>query len=101
MIGINTPEKKQCYYQQAKQKLEQLIESKNVRLEKDVSETDKYGRLLRYVYVNNLFVNNELVKKGYAVVNTYPPNASYQDLFLASQQSARLKKLGVWSKICK
>ncbi|NIM05287.1 MAG: hypothetical protein GTN65_06650, partial [Armatimonadetes bacterium] len=56
----------------------ELVEGKEVRLERDVSETDRYGRLLRYVYVDDVLVNAELVKKGLAEVRSYPPDTRYQ-----------------------
>jgi hypothetical protein len=73
-----------------------LVENKTVTLEKDVSETDKYGRLLRYVYVGNIFVNAELVRQGYAQVSTYPPDVKYQSLFLQMQREARAAGRGLW-----
>jgi micrococcal nuclease len=68
-----------------------------VRLEKDISETDKYGRLLRYVYVGDLFVNAELVKLGYAQVATYPPDVKYQEYFLTLQREAEEAGRGLWA----
>jgi micrococcal nuclease len=74
-----------------------LVGGKTVYLEKDVSETDKYGRLLRYVYLDDgTFVNAELVRLGYAQVSTYPPDVKYQDLFLEMQQEARDASRGLW-----
>jgi len=68
-----------------------LVGGKVVGLEKDVSERDKYGRLLRYVWVDdlNLMVNAELVRLGCAQVSTYPPDVKYVDLFLQLQREAR------------
>ena len=69
-------------------------------LEKDVSETDQYGRLLRYVWLHDTtgwtLVNLELVREGYAQVSTYPPDVKYVDLYLAAQQQAREQGLGLW-----
>jgi micrococcal nuclease len=68
-IGMDTPEiysEVEFYGPKAKAKNIELVEGKLVTLEKDVSETDKYGRLLRYVYVDGVFVNGELVRRGYA-----------------------------------
>jgi endonuclease YncB( thermonuclease family) len=74
-----------------------LVAGETVYLEKDVSETDKYGRLLRYVYLDDgTFVNAELVRLGYAQVSTYPPDVKYQDLFLEMQQEAREAGRGLW-----
>lgn len=71
-----------------------------VRLEKDISEVDKYGRLLRYVYVEDLFVNKYLVEQGYAKVATYPPDVKYSQLFLEVEQTARKNNLGLWGAAC-
>jgi micrococcal nuclease len=75
-----------------------LVLNKKVRLEKDVSETDKYGRLLRFVYLEDgTFVNLELLKEGYASVMTIPPDVSLSSVFLQAEQQARTAKLGLWS----
>jgi micrococcal nuclease len=101
-IGIDTPETVapntpvQWMGPEASAANKSLVEGKSVFLEKDVSETDKYGRLLRYVYVGDLFVNAELVKRGYAQVSTYPPDVKYQTLFSQAQQEARTAKRGLW-----
>lgn len=76
LICIDAPEKGRQGYNEAKQFLSDLILDKQIRLEKDVSETDEYERLLRYVYVNDsnnneIFVNKELVKQGYAILFPY------------------------------
>ncbi len=74
-----------------------LVEAKTVYLEKDVSETDQYGRLLCYVFLaDGTFVNAELVQLGYAQSVTYPPDVRYQDLFLEMQQEAREAERGLW-----
>jgi len=101
-IGIDTPETvhptigEEPYGKEATAKNRELVEGKIVKLEKDVSETDKYGRLLRYVYVGDVFVNAELVKQGYAQVATYPPDVRYQDLFIQLQREAREAGRGLW-----
>lgn len=109
-IGIDRPElhhpKKpvQCFAQEAMLKNKEIVEGKTVTLEKDVSETDKYGRLLRYVKIGSpsaeLFVNDYLVKEGYAYAATFPPDVKYAQLFRQSQQEAMEKKKGLWNK-CK
>ncbi len=65
LICIDTPEQGEAGYQEAKDYLTSLVLGKSVLLEKDVSEIDMYGRLLRYVYLEDLFVNGELVKKWF------------------------------------
>jgi hypothetical protein len=74
-----------------------LVEGKVVLLEKDVSETDQYGRLLRYVYAGSLLVNYELVRLGFAQVSTYPIDVKYADLFLEAQQEAVQAGHGLWA----
>jgi micrococcal nuclease len=102
-IGINTPESVdprrpvQCFGKEAAEKNRILVESKTVRLEKDVSETDKYGRLLRYVYVGDQMVNELLVREGFAQIDTYPPDIKYVDKFKQDQILARSEGKGMWS----
>ena len=73
-IGIDTPETGEWMAAEATAMNKKLVGGKVVKLEKDVSETDKYGRLLRYVWVGNLMVNAEQVRLGCAQVSTYPPD---------------------------
>ena len=100
-IGIDTPEiypKVEEYGIEAWQLNRQLVEGKEVRLERDVSETDKYGRLLRYVYVGDVLVNAELVKQGLARAKAYPPDTRYQDYLEQMEQEAREAGRGMWAK---
>lgn len=103
-IGIDTPETVdprkavECYGKEASLKNKELVEGKEVRLVKDVSERDKYGRLLRYVYVGDVFINEKLVAEGYAHASTYPPDVAHSQLFLEKERLAREKKLGLWDK---
>ncbi|MDD3719518.1 MAG: thermonuclease family protein [Actinomycetota bacterium] len=96
-IGINTPEAGQPYYSESTVANSSLVAGKQVRMEKDVSEIDKYGRLLRYVYVGDLMVNAELVARGYANTATYPPDVKYSEHFLALEAQARNNNLGLWA----
>jgi micrococcal nuclease len=76
----------------------QLVEGKVVRLERDISETDKYGRLLRYVYVDDIFVNAELVTQGLAQAKAYPPDIKYQGYLEELEMVARQASRGMWAK---
>ncbi len=98
LIGINAPEKDEFYYQEASDKLTELVLNKVVRLEKDISETDKFGRLLRHIYMNDIFVGLEMLKGGYARVLTIPPDKKYAAEFKAAEAEAKAKKLGIWSQ---
>ena len=103
-IGIDTPElddERPEFYalaQEATLYNRQLVEGQDIRLEKDVSETDQYGRLLRYVYVGDVFVNAELVRLGLAEARAYPPDTKYQSLLKAMEDEAKQAGRGMWAK---
>jgi micrococcal nuclease len=98
-IGVSAPEDHAnvCFGHAATTYNLTLVQGKQVWLERDVSETDKYGRLLRYVYLlDGRIVNEELVRAGYAQVTTYPPDVRYAQRFLAIQREARSRIAGLW-----
>lgn len=101
-IGIDTPETVdprkplQCFGNEAKEENRRLVEGKTVRLEKDISQTDRYGRLLRYVYIDDVMINEELVKNGFAYSSSYPPDVKHQERFRLAQEEARANKRGLW-----
>ena len=100
-IGIDTPEvypEQEAYGMEAWQANRELVEGRKVRLERDVSETDKYGRLLRYVYVEDTLVNAELVRRGLAEARAYPPDTKYQQLLEQAEEEARQAGRGMWAK---
>ena len=82
-IGIDTPELDESSGPKCAEANRQLVLRRVVRLEKDVSETDQYGRLLRYVCLGDITVNAELVRLGYAEEGSYPPDVKHDDLFAA------------------
>ena len=102
-IGIDTPETVdprkpvQCFGVEASDKNKELVYGAKVRLTKDVTERDKYGRLLRYVWIGDAMINLELVQQGFAYSYSYPPDVKYQDLFVKAQGVAREAKRGLWS----
>jgi len=106
-IGVDTPEtvdpRRQvgCFGKEASNENKRLIEGKEILVEKDVSETDKYGRFLRYVYLKLddgelLFVNDYLIRQGFALTVTYPPDVKYIDQFTQAQNQARENQRGLW-----
>jgi micrococcal nuclease len=100
-IGIDTPEiypQVEAFGLEARQANRELVEGKTVRLERDVSETDKYGRLLRYVWVNGTMVNAELVRRGLAEAKAYPPDTKYQSYLAETEAEAKLAGRGMWAK---
>jgi len=105
-IGINTPEtvapKKpiECFGKEASEKNKELVQGKTVELVRDVSNRDRYGRLLRYVWIGDEMINEVLVREGYAQVSTYPPDVAEVERFLNAQRSAVNEKKGIWSGVC-
>jgi micrococcal nuclease len=105
-IGMDTPELArfgdpvECLASEAKDYNEQLVLGQTVGLEKDVSETDQFGRLLRYVWLGNEMVNAKLVEDGYAQAATYPPDVRYAGIFSALQEGARGGGRGLWGDAC-
>lgn len=97
LIGINTPESGQPYYQEATNVLRDLVLDKVVRLERDISERDRYGRLLAYVYVGDVLVNRELVVKGLAKAYPFEPDTSKQDVFSDAEIIAQKQGVGMWT----
>ena len=102
-IGIDTPETVdprkpvQCFGVEASKKNKELVEGKMVRLEKDITDRDKYNRLLRYIWVDDVLINLELVKQGFAYSYSYPPDIKYQEQFVKAQEEAREAKEGLWN----
>lgn len=102
-IGIDTPEvtsseiTSQCFGKEAREKNRELVEGKEVTLTKDVSETDKYDRILRYVYDEDIFVNDYLIRNGFARADNFPPDEKYKDQFKAAQEEAKANKHGLWA----
>jgi endonuclease YncB( thermonuclease family) len=97
LIGINAPESSQSCYLEAKNKLNELVDDKEVILEKDVSDKDMYGRLLRYVYVDSLFVNLEMVRLGYANAYEYPPDTKYSIQIANAENEAKTNQYScIW-----
>lgn len=111
LIGIDTPETVDprrpvgCFGKEASNEVKGLLTNKKVILQKDVSEVDKYKRLLRYVYLpldngQILFVNDYLIREGFAKTLTYPPDVKYNEQFRQAERKAREASKGLWGK-CK
>lgn len=103
LIGVDTPETKhptkpvEPYGPEASAFTKKTLEGKKVRLEFDVQERDKYGRLLAYLYLEDgTFFNAELLRQGFAQVLTVPPNVRHADEFVKLQREAREAKRGLW-----
>jgi micrococcal nuclease len=104
LIGVDTPETKkpgtpiQCFGKAASAFTERLVEGRRVKLELDVEARDRYGRLLAYVTrtEDGLDVNAELVRRGYAVPLTIPPNVRHADDYARLARRAREGDRGLW-----
>jgi micrococcal nuclease len=100
LIGINTPEKGQPYFELAKSKLEALTAAGDLDIQFDLEKLDRYGRTLAYLYSAEKFINLELVKSGVAVVETIPPNVIHAEEFSRAQQESRNNCRGIWEGLC-
>ena len=105
LIGIDAPEsynvgkkfRKEYFGKEAKVFVTNLLKNKKVKLTFDVQKTDRYGRILAYIYLENgVFLNQYLVENGFAVVATFPPNVKYVEVFTKAEKLARKKEVGLW-----
>lgn len=105
LIGVNTPETKhptkgvECFGPEASAYTEKLLPAgTKLRVERDVEARDKYGRLLLYVYIanSNVFVNLDLVLKGYARPMVFEPNTAHKTDFAQAATQAELHNVGLW-----
>ena len=91
----------ECYGPEASKKNKELVEGETILVELGNPEKDKYGRLLGYVYIDDLFVNAELVRGGYAEVNSYGNPGSKIAELINIERDAKLKSTGLWSSCVK
>lgn len=108
-IGIDTPEIRKKVHgkwkydpeplgEEARQFNKLLVKGKKVRLEYDSETKDRFGRLLAYVFIDDIFVNLEMIRQGYARTLNIPPNTRYRDIFKKAEKKAKQKKIGIWKK---
>ncbi len=109
LLGIDTPETKDprrpvgCFGKEAAAETNRLLEGNIVILEKDVSDKDKYKRLLRYIYLplesgQVLFVNDYLIREGFAKALNYPPDVKYNEQLREAESKAKEFKKGMWGR---
>lgn len=106
LIGVDAPETRKSsrkdvgyYGEEAKHFLLEMLSGESVRLEYDADRTDRYGRVLAYAYLQDgTFINAELLRNGFAMVLTVPPNIRYAEKFVDLQRQARAKRKGMWKK---
>jgi micrococcal nuclease len=98
LIGVNTPERNECWAAESALALAMLApEGSQVGLTVDTSERDQFDRLLRYLWVGGLSVNEELIRRGAAISRRYPPDTSMASRFESAQSEAQASRLGLWA----
>ena len=108
MIGIDTPETVhpteavECFGKEASDKMKEYVQGKNVKIMFDSSqgERDKYGRILLYVWVDDVFINKQMILEGYAYEYTYSTPYQYQSEFKEAQKGSQGSKKGLWGDVC-
>jgi micrococcal nuclease len=97
LIGINSPETGECFVDEAAQVLATLVpEGIVIGMTRDVSEVDEFGRLLRYLWRDGMFVNEEMVRLGAAIAGRYPPDTSMAETLERAQVEASEAQRGLW-----
>jgi len=103
-IGIDTPELssarkvEETFAREAKEYNQELVEGKRVRLETDEKKRDRFGRILAYVYRENVMINEELLRAGLAREVSYPPNLRHQKKFKIAEDEAKRMGRGLWKR---
>ena len=96
-LCIDTPERGEPFYVEASERNRELVDGKGVWLEAGVDDIDRYGRLLRYVYVDGVFVNAELVSGGYARTLIFDEDEAHAELLRRLEAEAKAAKRGLWA----
>jgi micrococcal nuclease len=102
LIGIDTPEKQgpytdlECFGEEASRYTEDALAGRTIELEFDVERTDRFARTLAYVWIDGALFNELILRQGFAMLATFPPNVRYVDRFARAQQQARDEGAGLW-----
>jgi len=97
LIGINTPERDECYGDEARQLFKDLAEGQEAQVVTDVERTDRFGRILGYLYIGDTLINAELVRQGAAIARPFEPNTTLQDHLEEAEEQAQRLQLGMWA----
>lgn len=98
LIGVDAPERGECWAPESARVLEALTPvGEEMGMTTDASDRDQFGRLLRYLWVGSMSVNEELVRRGAAISRKYPPDTAMAELLAGGQEDARAAGLGLWS----
>jgi micrococcal nuclease len=102
LIGIDTPEREgpytdeECFGRAASRYTAEALDGRRVVLEFDVEATDRFGRTLAYVWLDGAMFNEAILRDGYAVLATFPPNVRYVERLGEAQARARDERAGLW-----
>ncbi len=92
------PEKPvECFGPEATERNRQLVQGREVRLERDITDRDGFGRLLRYVYADGTMVQAELVREGYGYVYSRQPDVKYLRSMGQLEREAKQEGSGLWT----
>ena len=103
LIEVDAPEMGECYYSESKEALNSLVGGKYVRLEKDASGVDGFGRLLRYVFLpqedtmDDIFVDDYMIEQGFADIREASKDKRYRDILIHGRNEAVSMNKGMWS----
>lgn len=104
LIGIDAPESVhpaepvECFGREASAFTERRLTREAVVLEFDVERLDPFGRTLAYAWTGERLFNEDIVRKGYATVATYPPNVAHVERLVEAERKARRDGLGLWGE---
>lgn len=103
LLGIDAPARGECGYAESRDYLEELLKSKKIYIEKDITGADRYDRLLRYLYVpsddirdDDVLVQDAMLRAGWVRTLAIAPDTRYRDLFASAQEEAKRAELGIW-----
>ena len=99
LIGIDAPETDEEYYQESKTYLANQILHQEIKLESDVTDKDKYGRSLRYIWFGGELINAQIVRNGLAIAKQFDPDTKYQHLIADAEKEAMEQKIMMWSAV--
>jgi micrococcal nuclease len=97
LIGIDAPELSQPGGEMSRQYLAHLILGKRISLDKGYEDRDKYNRLLRFVYIDNVCVNEEMIRQGYAEARYLSPDDPIREHYIQLEIEAEITKAGLWN----
>jgi micrococcal nuclease len=97
LIGVDTPEKGEAFSNEARDFADSVLVGHAIRIEQEKIKEDRYGRLLGYVFIDDLFFNEMLIKRGLAHVYLFKENKRFNKRLIQAQSEARKSRTGIWS----